>query len=144
IVKPGRLENFLADFERIIADEIAVRFYGVRGTLPVPGPRSLRYGGNTSCVTLAVEGEPLMIFDAGTGIKELSNRLMAEKASRITARILISHPHWDHINALPFFVPLYIQGNDFEICGDGHGALGMEALIGAQMDGVYFPVTMRE
>ncbi len=144
IVKPVRLENFLADVERIIADEIAVRFYGVRGTLPVPGPRSLRYGGNTSCVTLAVEGEPLTIFDAGTGIKELSNQLLAEKASRVTGRILISHPHWDHINALPFFVPLYMQGNDFEICGAGHGDLGMEALIGAQMDGVYFPVTMRE
>jgi CheY-like chemotaxis protein len=144
LIKPVRLASFLSDLEQIMRDDMAIHYYGVRGTLPVPGRRSLRYGGNTSCVTAAIQGEPLLIFDAGTGIKELSNRLLSEKVSRLSARILISHPHWDHINALPFFVPLYMQGNEFEICGARHGELGMEALIGAQMGGVYFPVTMRE
>jgi len=144
LIKPVRLVSFLSDLEQIMRDDIAIHYYGVRGTLPVPGERSLRYGGNTSCVTVAIQGEPLLIFDAGTGIKELSNSLRSQKVSRLTARILISHPHWDHINALPFFAPLYVQGNEFEICGARHGDLGMEALIGAQMGGVHFPVTMRE
>ena len=144
LLKPVRLVSFLSDLEQIMRDDIAIHYYGVRGTLPVPGERSLRYGGNTSCVTVAIQGEPLLIFDAGTGIKELSNSLRSQKVSRLTARILISHPHWDHINALPFFAPLYVQGNEFEICGARHGDLGMEALIGAQMGGVHFPVTMRE
>jgi phosphoribosyl 1,2-cyclic phosphodiesterase len=144
LIKPVRLVSFLNDLEQIMRDDITVHYYGVRGTLPVPGARSLRYGGNTSCVTVAIQGEPLLIFDAGTGIKELSNSLRSQRDSRLTARILISHPHWDHINALPFFAPLYVQGNEFEICGARHGDLGMEALIGAQMGGVYFPVTMRE
>jgi CheY-like chemotaxis protein len=144
LVKPVRFVSFLSDLKQIMQDDIAIHYYGVRGTLPVPGGRSLRYGGNTSCVTAAIQGEPLLIFDAGTGIKELSNSLLSQKVSRLSARILISHPHWDHINALPFFAPLYVQGNEFEICGARHGDLGMEALIGAQMGGVYFPVTMRE
>ena len=144
LIKPMRLANFLNDLEQIMRDDITIHYYGVRGTLPVPGGRSLRYGGNTCCVTVAIQGEPLLIFDAGTGIKELSNSLRSQRVSRLTARILVSHPHWDHINALPFFAPLYVQGNEFEICGARHGDLGMEALIGAQMGDVYFPVTMRE
>jgi phosphoribosyl 1,2-cyclic phosphodiesterase len=66
------------------------------------------------------------------------------KRTRIEGEIFISHPHWDHINALPFFGPLYVQGNQFEICGCAHGGVGMRELISAQMDGVYFPVTVRE
>lgn len=144
LIKPIRLVRFLNDLDQIMRDDISIHYYGVRGTLPVPGGRSLRYGGNTSCATVTIQGEPLLIFDAGTGIKELSNSLSSQNITRLTARILISHPHWDHINALPFFAPLYVQGNEFEICGARHGDLGMEALIDAQMAGVYFPVTMRE
>jgi phosphoribosyl 1,2-cyclic phosphodiesterase len=68
---------------------------------------------------------------------------MAER-SQIKATIFISHPHWDHINALPFFVPLYLQGNEFEICGPSQGDVSMRDLISAQMDGVYFPIKMKE
>ncbi len=121
-----------------------LRFWGVRGTLPVPGPRSLKYGGNTNCVTLELPTKTLFIFDAGTGIKGLSDALLAEKRSPVVGRIFISHPHWDHINALPFFAPLYMKGNKFEILGSSHAGISMEQMISAQMGGVYFPVTVKE
>jgi CheY-like chemotaxis protein len=70
--------------------------------------------------------------------------LTAEGRTRLNARVLISHPHWDHINTIPFFVPFYMQGNSFEVCGPSHGDITMRGLISAQMDGVYFPITTRE
>jgi CheY-like chemotaxis protein/phosphoribosyl 1,2-cyclic phosphodiesterase len=128
----------------IAESRFTLKFWGVRGTLPVPGKDSVRYGGNTNCVTLELPTRVLFIFDAGTGIKALSDALLAEKRSPVVARIFISHPHWDHINALPFFVPLYQPGNKFEILGCSHQGLSMERMLSAQMDGVYFPVTMQE
>ncbi|HUS24842.1 MAG TPA: response regulator [Candidatus Binatia bacterium] len=128
-----------------IAESVhTLKFWGVRGTLPVPGPKTLKYGGNTNCVSLELPTRTLFVFDAGTGIKCLSDALLAEKRSPVTARIFISHPHWDHINALPFFAPLYVKGNRFEIMGSSHAGTSMQQLISAQMDGVYFPVTVQE
>ena len=127
-----------------MAGAITVTFWGVRGTLPVCRPDSHRYGGNTLCVGLAFADGRLVVFDAGTGIKSLSDALVASGRNRIEATILISHPHWDHINALPFFAPFYVPGNQFEICGPSHGDVTMRQLIEAQMDGVYFPITVRE
>jgi phosphoribosyl 1,2-cyclic phosphodiesterase len=123
---------------------MTLKYWGVRGTLPVSGPRSLRYGGNTNCVALSLRNDKLFVFDAGSGIKELANELMAKRKRRIDGKIFISHPHWDHINAFPFFTPLYIQGNQFEILGASHGNLTMRDLISSQMEGVYFPITIRE
>ncbi len=142
--KPILADSLLDDVERIVADRIDMHFWGVRGTLPVPGAKSLKYGGNTSCVTFAFPKGDFFIFDAGSGIKELSNTLMRERRTRIQAKIFISHPHWDHINALPFFVPLYVKGNEFEILGPAHSNKTMRELISAQMDDVYFPVTISE
>jgi phosphoribosyl 1,2-cyclic phosphodiesterase/CheY-like chemotaxis protein len=143
LVKPIDLETFLEDLERLIDKTMTAKFWGVHGTLPVPGENTLRYGGNTSCVSISCSNAPLMIFDAGSGIKSLSNHLMAQ-GERITAKIFISHPHWDHINAIPFFVPLYLAGNEFEILGARHGEISMRQLMSAQMDGIYFPITIRE
>jgi phosphoribosyl 1,2-cyclic phosphodiesterase len=84
------------------------------------------------------------VFDAGSGIKNLSNALMAKAEKRIQGKILISHPHWDHINALPFFAPLYVPGNDFEIIGAEQSGVTVRDFVTAQMDGVYFPITIRE
>ncbi len=144
ITKPTDPETLVTTMKRIIADEIAMTFWGVRGTLPVPGERSLRYGGNTSCVTLNFPKGQFFVFDAGTGIKSLSDHIMADGSKRFEAKIFISHPHWDHINALPFFAPLYVPGNEFEILGASHGDITMRELISAQMDGVYFPINLRE
>ena len=142
--KPLNPASFVFELERLVADTMTLSFWGVRGTLPISRQDSLRYGGATSCVSLAFPDGRLFIFDAGSGIKALSDALLAAKRSRIDGTILISHPHWDHINALPFFVPFYMQGNQFEICGASHGDITMRDLISAQMDGVYFPVTVRE
>lgn len=143
LVKPIRPDLLIALIDRLIADRIELTYWGVRGTLPVPGPKTVRYGGNTSCVAISFPDDQLYIFDAGSGIKWLGNHLMAQK-KRITARLFLSHPHWDHINALPFFTPLYVPGNQFEILGPAQGNLTVQDLISAQMDGVYFPVTVRE
>lgn len=144
LTKPVQAESFLKTLDEILAKKLLLTYWGVRGTLPVPGPDSLKYGGNTSCLTLAVEGEPLLIFDAGSGIKKLSNTLMKHPKQRLTAKIFITHPHWDHINALPFFAPLYQQGNEIEIMGTPHGDTSTRSIISSQMDDVYFPVTIRE
>ena len=144
LTKPVDAETLVREVTRIIEDKIDMTFFGVRGTLPVPGPKSIRYGGNTSCMTLEFPEGQFFVFDAGSGIKALSDHLLAAGRIRIEGKIFISHPHWDHINALPFFAPLYMQGNEFEILGASHGDLTMRELISAQMDSVYFPITMRE
>tara|TARA_B100000315_G_scaffold260857_1_gene326440 strand:- start:12171 stop:13400 length:1230 start_codon:yes stop_codon:yes gene_type:complete len=144
INKPIDAKSFILALSEILEDNITLAFWGVRGTLPVAGERSLRYGGNTSCVSMEFVRGDFFIFDAGSGIKELSNHLLASSRANIEAKIFISHPHWDHINALPFFVPLYIQGNEFEILGAANADRSMRELISAQMDGVYFPITLKE
>jgi phosphoribosyl 1,2-cyclic phosphodiesterase len=100
--------------------------------------RPARYGGNIVREPFLSRRTPF-IFDAGTGIKALSDALMAAKRTRIDGKILLTHPHWDHINALPF-VPLR-RGNQFEICGPAHGDVSVRDQVSGQMDGVYFPVT---
>jgi phosphoribosyl 1,2-cyclic phosphodiesterase len=129
---------------RVVEDRIDVTFWGVRGTLPVPGHTALRYGGNTSCVTMEFPRGQLFVFDAGTGIKALSDSLVRRGQQTLNAKIFISHPHWDHINALPFFRPLYQRGNEFEILGSAQGDTSLSELISAQMDGVYFPIRFKE
>jgi CheY-like chemotaxis protein/ribonuclease BN (tRNA processing enzyme) len=143
IVKPIKKDTFLATLEKVMASEVEMRFWGIRGTLPRPGPDSVRYGGNTSCVSLEFPRGELFIFDAGSGIKPLADRLMS-RGKRLEGKIFISHPHWDHINTLPFFTPLYVPGNEFEILGASHGPTTMRDLVSAQMDGVFFPITIRE
>lgn len=144
ITKPIREKSFVPEIETIIEDKMELTFWGVRGTLPVPGAGSLRYGGNTSCVTINFARGDTFIFDAGSGIKELSNWYMNRGNKKIEAKLFISHPHWDHINALPFFVPMYMQGNVFELFGPRNGDITLQELISAQMDGVYFPITIQE
>ena len=136
-----------ADFSRQLAEllvpNVELRYWGVRGTLPVPGRQTLRYGGNTSCVSMSFGQDGLFVFDAGSGIKSLGSHLMGQK-KRLSGHIFISHPHWDHINAFPYFVPLFVQGNEFEVIGAAHGDISLQEMIGDQMDSIYFPVTMRE
>ena len=109
IVKPVVPDKIAGQIQRIVEDRVEMTFWGVRGTLPVPGRDTIRYGGNTSCISLEFPTGNLFIFDAGTGIKSLSDHLATQNRSQIQAKILISHPHWDHINALPFFTPMEKQ-----------------------------------
>lgn len=144
ITKPVDPQKVVGQIQHIIEDLIELTFWGVHGTLPVPGDQTTKYGGNTPCVSIEFSKGNFFIFDAGSGIKVLSNHLMAENRPLIGAKIFISHPHWDHINALPFFGPLYIQGNEIEICGPAHGDVTMRELISDQMGGVYFPINIKE
>ncbi|MEE8540853.1 MAG: response regulator, partial [Desulfobacterales bacterium] len=144
IIKPVEREKFIDQLQRIIEGQIELNFWGVHGTLPVSGEETVKYGGNTSCVSLEFPKGNFFIFDAGSGIKVLSDHLMADTRTGMEAKIFISHPHWDHINALPFFTPLYIPGREFEICGPSHGDINMHDMVSAQMDGVYFPITIKE
>ncbi len=144
ITKPIDTETYCDHIVSALSEKIQMTFWGVRGTLPVPGKRALKYGGNTSCVTLEFSKGEFFILDAGTGIKELSNHIMSSHSGKLNAKIFVSHPHWDHINALPFFLPLYIPGNKFEILGASHAGASMESLISAQMDDIYFPISMQQ
>ena len=145
IPKPFTQDTLLRSIEEILSSRVVVTYWGVHGTLPTPGPAYTRYGGNTPCVSVEVGGEPLYIFDCGSGIKRLSDQVMATAAGqRFSALIFISHTHWDHINTVPFFAPLYIRGNQIEIFGPYQGDLTIERAISAQMESVYFPVTTRE
>jgi CheY-like chemotaxis protein/ribonuclease BN (tRNA processing enzyme) len=144
LTKPINRETFLQSIAEMVTDRMAVRYWGVHGTLPMPGDAYTRYGGNTPCVSVEISGEPLYVFDCGSGIKRLSDRVVAGSKERLSARIFISHTHWDHINTVPFFAPLYIRGNQIEIFGPYQGNLTIERAISAQMESVYFPVTIRE
>lgn len=144
LMKPVNKDTFANEILEIVNGTIAVQFWGIRGTLPVPGKLTVEYGGNTNCVTLSIPQKQLFIFDAGSGIKELSNHLMKENKFPLAAKLFISHPHYDHINGFPFFKPLYMHGNEFEILGSSHGDISIEKLLSDQMDSIYFPITMNE
>ena len=144
VSKPFQRDTLLESIMEVVSSRVTVSYWGVHGTLPAPGAGYTRYGGNTPCVSVEIGGEPLYIFDCGSGIKRLSDRIMATGAQRFSARIFISHTHWDHINTVPFFAPLYVRGNQIEIFGPYQGDLTIERAVSAQMESVYFPVTVRE
>ena len=120
-----------------------VRFWGVRGSIPVPGRITSRYGGNTSCVEVRPRGAPPIIIDAGTGLRRLGKSLMEEAFGdgRGTASILISHTHWDHVQGLPFFSPLYRAGNRIQIFARQRDTR-LEAVFSQQHGAPYFPVPL--
>ena len=145
LTKPIKEETFLDQIYQLLNRNLKLTYWGVRGTQPIPGPKTVRYGGNTICVSLEIPNEPLFIFDAGTGMKQLSDHLVAQKnGERISAKIFLTHPHWDHIQSLPFFSPLFGQGNEIEILGSPQGDLRMNQIVRGMLEGVYFPITMRE
>lgn len=121
-----------------------VRFWGVRGSLPCPGPETAFYGGNTSCVELRADGE-IIILDAGTGIRQLGLQLAKEfRGQPVRATVLITHTHWDHIQGFPFFVPAYTPGNQLTIHGFEGAKQGLESTLTGQMESPYFPITLQE
>jgi len=89
-----------------------VEFWGTRGSIAKPGPRTVRYGGNTSCIETRSRRGTLVILDCGTGAHALGQKLMSAGAKGLRGHILISHTHWDHIQGIPFFAPLFAPGNE--------------------------------
>jgi phosphoribosyl 1,2-cyclic phosphodiesterase len=121
---------------------VKVRFWGVRGSIPVAGPHINRYGGNTSCVEVRPHKGPLIIVDAGTGVRKLGKELMLGEFGRGegVAHLLISHTHWDHIQGLPFFAPLYVKGNELFVYARQRDDTHMRAVFSSQTADPYFPV----
>jgi phosphoribosyl 1,2-cyclic phosphodiesterase len=121
-----------------------VRFWGVRGSIPAPGPPTLRYGGNTTCIEVRSDDGSLIILDAGTGIFPLAQELLRQMP--VKANIFITHTHWDHIHGMPFFTPLYIPGNSVRIHGgyDVVSGRGIDQIMEVQLQYSYFPIREAE
>lgn len=121
-----------------------IKFWGVRGSIPSPGPNTARYGGNTTCIEIRTDDNELIILDGGSGIFPLSQTLLAELP--IKAHIFITHSHWDHIHGLPFFIPIFIPGNKLLIHGayDFVSGRGIEQVMEIQLQYSFFPVIEAE
>ena len=121
--------------------QFKVRFWGVRGSIACPGPKTVRYGGNTSCIEMCVGGQRI-IFDGGTGLRGLGQSLL--KDMPLKASMFFTHSHWDHIQGFPFFIPAFVPGNQFDIYGtitpDGST---IEQRLNSQMLHPNFPVPLQ-
>jgi phosphoribosyl 1,2-cyclic phosphodiesterase len=115
---------------------LTIKFWGVRGSVPSPGASTIRYGGNTACVSLHLDGGRTLILDAGTGIRTLGQALADDDSDLF---VLLSHPHWDHIQGFPFFQPLYQPGRNIYVFPTPRGQSLWCAVL-EQMDGAHFPV----
>lgn len=121
-----------------------IRFWGVRGSIPTPGPATIRYGGNTACVELRADGE-LIVLDAGTGIRPLGMELAKEfKDQPLTISLLITHSHWDHVQGFPFFSPAYNPKNQIGIHGFEGAWASLEGIFSGQMESPYFPIGLQQ
>lgn len=120
-----------------------LKFWGTRGSIPTPGRHTVRYGGNTPCVEVRLDDNKLIILDAGTGIRALGEELMA-RGEKLQAYLLISHPHWDHIQGLPFFLPIYHDGNELTIIGGETDKVSPYKMMADQMNKIYFPIRIDE
>lgn len=121
-----------------------IKFWGVRGSIPSPGPRTAKYGGNTTCIEVRSDSNDLIVLDAGTGVFALAQQLLRELP--VNAHIMITHSHWDHIHGLPFFIPLFIPGNRVVIHGafDPVSGNGIEQVMDVQLQYSFFPVREAE
>jgi phosphoribosyl 1,2-cyclic phosphodiesterase len=116
-----------------------ITFWGVRGSIPTPGPNTVNVGGNTSCVEVRA-GKAILIFDGGTGLRMLGKKLLKEMP--ITAHMFFSHVHWDHIQGFPFFEPAFVAGNEFHLYGGNNVSRTLGETLAGQMDHPNFPVSL--
>ncbi len=121
-----------------------IKFWGVRGSTPTPQPENLRYGGNTSCVEVRLE-DRVFIFDCGTGLRTLGHQLRQEfNGQPVSAHVFVSHFHWDHIQGLPFFGPLYDKPENRFFFHSSGRTRSLKRVMEEQMAAPYFPVDMSE
>lgn len=118
--------------------KLEVKFWGVRGSVPSPGPKTSVYGGNTSCVELRAGGE-LIILDLGSGLRPLGLSL---GPGAVRGTMFLSHYHWDHIQGLPFFGPAFNPASSFQVFGATRGGRDVHDILAGQMVPPYFPVPM--
>ena len=121
--------------------DLTVTFHGVRGSTPCDGEHLARYGGNTSCVALECEGQPPIVFDLGTGLRNYGTQLMETGAAQgFRGAMLLSHLHWDHVQGLPFFVPLHLPGNVVDVYGPRQQDGPLAEVFEGMMRPPYFPI----
>jgi len=121
-----------------------LRFWGTRGSIAAPGPKTARYGGNTSCVEVRASDGTAIILDCGTGARELGLHLARTMPQPIRLHLFIGHTHWDHIQGFPFFVPAFLPGSELNIYAPIGFQRGLEEAMAGQMEYSYFPVKMRD
>jgi len=161
LIKPVRSESLMRVLDRLHGDGASgsraagapsgdtqagtrLKFWGVRGSIPTPGPATVRYGGNTSCIEVRAGGE-IIILDAGTGLRPLGRELLDEFSDRpLNLTILLTHTHWDHIQGLPFFLPMYQPQCRLRILGYEGARKGLVSVLSGQMESQYFPVPFGE
>jgi phosphoribosyl 1,2-cyclic phosphodiesterase len=128
----------------VSAPSISLRFWGVRGSIPCPGPSTVIHGGNTACLELRFGPERrLVIVDAGTGIRELGNELMRTDLPKgpIRTVLFLTHTHWDHIMGFPFFTPVFVPGTELKVYGPvTYEDEPLDTIVGGQLTYRYFPV----
>lgn len=125
-----------------MSNTIDIKFWGVRGSTPCANSENMRYGGNTTCVQIEVSGlDELLIFDCGTGFRNLGNELM-HSVGHLRGRIFITHPHWDHLQGFPFFKPFYDSESWFRIYMPPQGEIGCKDILQGHMSNTFFPVSM--
>lgn len=115
------------------------KFWGTRGSTPVSGGKYVKYGGNTSCLEINANGD-VLLFDAGSGIRELGVELAQQKPRKVY--LFVGHTHWDHIQGFPFFTPAYIPGFELEIYGASGFGKDLQSIFQGQLDRDYFPVQL--
>src|SRR5687767_5066730 len=118
-----------------------ITFWGVRGSIPSPGPDTVGVGGNTSCVEVRA-GKAVLVFDGGTGLRLLGKSMLKEMP--FTAHLFFSHVHWDHIQGFPFFDPAFVPGNVIHLYGGNNVSRTLEETLAGQMDHPNFPVHLTD
>jgi phosphoribosyl 1,2-cyclic phosphodiesterase/DNA-binding response OmpR family regulator len=121
-----------------------VRFWGTRGSIAKPGRSTIRYGGNTSCVEVRSAAGTLVVLDCGTGAHGLGQALLAASTQPIRGHLLISHTHWDHIQGVPFFAPLFVPGGEWDVYAPRGFAQSLRETLAGQMQYAYFPITLEQ
>lgn len=119
-----------------------VRFWGTRGSIPTPGSDTLKFGGNTPCVSLTTPQGSLIILDCGSGMRELGRSLLSSGHLPLDGYVFVSHFHWDHIQGFPFFAPAFIPGNHFRLFASQELQERLEVVLAGQMEFEYFPITL--
>lgn len=142
VLDPADLSDLVSVIESVRSRSIAIRFWGVRGSIPCPDPENMMFGGNTSCVQISIRGtSDYLILDSGSGIRTLGNALI-QHGNEVHGHIFITHAHWDHIQGFPFFRPIYQDASSLSIHMPRQKMGDCKTVLTTQFTPTYFPVTV--